>query len=184
MLEDANPNTDYTLFGYQSNCEANSWGWAPDITVAEGSAAGTTGDYNDFYIYGSDATAPYSWAGTAYPTLSAFQTAVPQAMHDTLDTVESTEQQVRENVSDAVDLILMPGSAAIDSGNPGAPGALSSDFFGVSPFTSRGAEQYVDPDPDLSVALTAADTSAYGVSLNMEINVAPVIVSITVDWGA
>lgn len=183
VVEDANPNTDYAIYGYKSNCEANSWGWSPDITVAQTASAGTTADYNDFYNFGSDATAPYGWAGVDYPTLAAFQAAVPQAVHDTLDTVESVERQVRYNQSADADLILMPGSAAIDSANPTAPGALTSDYFGVSPYTSRGAEQYVNADPNLAIALNASDTSAFGVSLSMEITTTPIMLSLTVAWG-
>jgi hypothetical protein len=171
------------LYGYQSNCALNSWGWSPDITIGPDSTAGSTSDYNDFYIFGSDATAPCGWAGTTYPTLAAFQAAVAEAGHDTLDKVESVERQVRYNLSADADIILMPGSAAIDSANPSAPGALSSDFSGVSPFTSRGAEQYVNADPNLAVALTATDSSAYGVTLDMEITTTPIPLLLTVDWG-
>ena len=183
VVEDANSSTDYMMGGYKAACASAAQAWQPDIAVSSGSAAATTVDYNDFYIYGTDATAPYSWAGTAYPTLAAFQSAVSQAAHDTLDTEEFGGIYFRANESDNVDAKPVRFSAAIDSASPSAPGKLSTDFYGVSPYTSRGAIQYVTVDPNLSVALSAQDTSALGISFQAAVSSTNVALDLTVDWA-
>ncbi|MFE5582304.1 beta strand repeat-containing protein [Kitasatospora sp. NPDC056531] len=181
LIEDANPSTDY-MGTYQSNCSGYGLTWAPDVTVSPGSAAGTTADYNDFYVYGNDATAPYSWAGTTYPTLAGFQSAVAQGAHDTNDTKQATSTGLRPNTSSLVDIQPQVGSAAINSANPAAPGALGSDFFGTSPHTSRGAEEF-DANPNLAVALTGTDNTAYSVYVG--INATSDVQTLTYDiaWG-
>jgi hypothetical protein len=183
LLEDANPSTDYMMGGFPSQCATNGHTWEPDVTVAAGSSAATTADYNDFYVYGSDATAPYSWAGTSYPSIAAFQTATSQGAHDTNDTVEAGDTYFRANESDNVDATPRSGSAVVKSANASAPGQLSSDFYGHSPYTDRGAITLQTPSPNLAVALAARDTSAYGVSLNTMISNSTVPVSISIAWG-
>lgn len=181
LLEDSNPGIP--IFGDQAQCAAASLAWSPDITVAPGSSAATTADYNDFYIHGSDATAPYEWAGTTYPTLSAFQSGTTQAAHDTLDSVEALMTAFRPNQGSDVDAILRLGSAAINSANLQAPGELSSDFLGRGPYKSRGALQVITPDPQLAVALSGSDTSAFGISLTADITSIVIPLSVTFDWG-
>ncbi len=184
LLEDANPNTDYAgMDGYQSYCVNNSYPWAPDVTVSADASTGTTADYNDFYVFGSDATAPYSWAGTAYPTLAAFRTGASQGAHDTDDSVAPTAIPFRPNEYSYADAILRNGSAAIGSANPAAPGALTTDFNGVGPYTSRGAVQYVSSNPDLSVGVDGEDTSAYGVTLSADVKSVYTALTLDVDWG-
>lgn len=181
LLEDANPNTDY-MGVYRDNCLSYGLGWDPDLVVSAGSSGDTIADYNDFFVFGSDATPLYSWAGAAYPTLAAFQSATTQGGHDTIDTKEAKQPQLRMNGSGSVDARLQVGSAAIGSANPAAPGMLTSDFYGVAPFTSRGAVQF-DPNPGFAVALLAQDTSAYGVSLSPRVTSEGQMLAFTLDWG-
>ncbi|MBD0689491.1 right-handed parallel beta-helix repeat-containing protein [Streptomyces sp. CBMA123] len=179
VLEDANPTTDQVLGGYQSQCASNNQGWAPDVTVSADSTT-VTADYNDFYVYGTDATAPYSWAGTTYPTLDGFKAATSQGAHDLTETKAPTSVFFRLNTSVDVDARPQPGSAAIGSANPAAPGRLGSDFYGTTPYTDRGAIQYA---PDLTVAVTGEHTSAFGVSLSANVTSASGALNVHVDWG-
>ena len=182
LLEDANPGTDgIPMNGYQSTCAAGTW--APDVTVSTDASTGTTADYNDFYVYGSDATAPYSWAGTAYPTLAAFRTGASQGSHDTDDSVQSGTTTFRPNEYSYADAVLKSGSAAIGSANPAAPGALATDFYGHGSYTSRGALGFVSTNPSLSVSISGEDTSAYGVSLSADVKSSYTSLSLTVNWG-
>lgn len=174
LLEDSNPNTDYTGV-YQSNCAAWHQSWAPDVTVSAGSSAATTADYNDFYVYGTDATAPYSWAGTTYPTLAGFQAGAAQGAHDTNDSKQAKPVG-------GVDTRLQAGSAAIGSADLAAPGMLSSDFYGTTPYTSRGAVQF-DANPTFAVALKAEITSAYGLYLHLNVTSDHEQLSTVVTWG-
>lgn len=180
VLEDADPTTDAQLGGYQSQCTAKGLAWAPDVTVSSDSAAGATADYNDFFVFGSDATAPYSWAGTVYPTLDASKAAGPQGTHDAVETKEATGVLLRQNESIDVNARPQPGSAAIGTANPAAPGALPSDYYGTSPYHDRGAIEYA---PDETLALQATDTSAYGVTLNANVTSVSGALSLHVDWG-
>jgi hypothetical protein len=183
LLEDANPNTNYgSGGGYLSQCTTGGNGWAPDITVGAAAAPATTAGYNDFYFYGADPTAAYSWAGTSYPTLGAFQSAVAQGAHDTLDTVEAGLTYFRPNEPATVDVVPAHGSAAVSGANPGAPGQLSSDFYGTSPYTSRGAIQYFS-NPTLALGLDAHQTSAHGIELTQTVTGASIPSTLNVDWG-
>ncbi|MEY9965702.1 hypothetical protein ABIA33_003748 [Streptacidiphilus sp. MAP12-16] len=181
LLEDGNQNTDLMVGGYKSQCSNAGAGWAPDVTVSAGSSAATTADFNDFYIDGSNATVPYNWAGTAYPTLATFQAAQTQAAHDTIDTVKALP--VGNGQEGGVDYALQPGSAAINSANPNAFGALSSDYFGGSPLTDRGAVKYLSTNPGMALALTAKNTSAYGISLTANVTSKPVEQDLYIYWG-
>jgi hypothetical protein len=183
LFEDANPNTDYAMGGFQSQCVGRSTAWGPDVTVAAAATAGTTSDYNDFYVYGSDATAPYSWAGTTYPTLAAFRTGATQGAHDTDDSVEAGYTYLRPNEADYVDTVPQAGSAAITGGNPQAPGRASSDYYGTTPYTSRGAVQFASIDPNLAVGVSGQDTSAYGVSVTAQVTSTDVPLKVTFSWG-
>jgi hypothetical protein len=172
LFEDANPVTDLGLGnggGWQASCTDNDLGWAPDVTVAAASAAGTTSTYNDFYSYGTDDTAPYSWNGAIYPTLSAFHAATGQGAHDLNDTVEADPIFDSPGLfgtpgydSGKVDAVLQTGSAAIGSANTAAPGALSSDFFNNAPNGDRGAISFADNH--MSAGLSISQTSALGVT--------------------
>ncbi|MBS2965096.1 right-handed parallel beta-helix repeat-containing protein [Actinocrinis puniceicyclus] len=182
LIEDANPDTNYVA-GYKSWCTANSRPWNPDVTVAATASAGTVTDYNDFYVWGTDATALYSWSGVAYPALTDFRSATGQGAHDTIDSTKCSDFYYRPNVVTNVDVLPSFGSAAIGSANVSAPGQLSSDFFGVSPYTTRGAVQFYDEDPNLALGLTAEDTSAHGIALVFNVTSTNVWLNYTLNWG-
>lgn len=184
LIEDADSGTDSYLGGYQSQCQADNATWAPDITVASAATAGTTTDYNDFYVYGTDGTAEYDWAGASYTTLAAFRTAVAQGSADTLDTVEADPTSFRPNAVADVDASLVGGSSAIASANSSAPGELSTDFYGDSPYTSRGAIQYNSHNQALAVSLKVVDTSARGIQLTSTVtSAAGYTLEPKVTWG-
>jgi hypothetical protein len=184
LFEDANPTTDASLGGYKSSCTQHGDTWAADVSVDADAASGVTTDYNAFYVYGTDATAPYDWAGTGYPTLAAFRSATQQGTHDLDDTVKANGQNLRFETVPTIDLAPAHGSVVIGSADPDAPGKPSTDFFGTGPFTSRGAVEYVNPNPTLAVAVTGGDdTSAYAGTLTTAITSAPVPVTQTISWG-
>ena len=166
VLEDTNPSFDYAMGGYQSACTSGGYSWSPDITVASGSTASTTADYNDFDVYGSDATDPYSWGGTAYTSLTSFRSATSQGVHDTNDTTSFTSVFERPNEGSTIQETPPVTSPAVNSANLSAPGELSSDFYGVSPYKSRGAVQVTTPNPNLNVSLGGGDITAFGVELD------------------
>jgi hypothetical protein len=183
LLEDANPTTDVSLGGYQQACTSASLAWAPDITVASGSSSATTADYNDFYVYSADATAPYSWAGVSYASLGAFETATGQGGHDLSDSAEAKVLNPDPGRTGGLDATLTADSSAVGSANTSAPGQLSTDYYGSSPYTSRGAVQFMTANPTLSVAIGATPTSAYGIDLEQDITSASVPLTVNVDWG-
>ncbi|MFE4975206.1 hypothetical protein ACFRAR_24265 [Kitasatospora sp. NPDC056651] len=154
---------------------------APAVTVAAESAAGTTTDYNDFYSAVANGAGPYRWAGTAYPTLAAFRAATPQGAHDTVEAVAPST--VGSGYEYGVAYALQPGSTAIGAANPNAPGALTTDFFGNGPMTDRGAVKYLSTNPGMAMALTARNTSAYGVTLSVDVTSKPVAQDLYVTWG-
>ncbi|MCM1975747.1 PKD domain-containing protein [Streptomyces sp. G1] len=86
------------------------------IQVAADAAAGVRADYN--LITGPVVKmAPYTWAGTAYPTPAAFTAATGQGAHDLLaPNFEAVGPKDR--------------SPTIDSGDPTAPGVLPTDYYG------------------------------------------------------
>ena len=145
LIENGNSNTA-TVGGGGSLADAARCiqfkSFSPSVIVAAGSTPGVTTDYNDFDTVAGYPAAPlptvlYDWSGTSYPTLAQFQSAVPtQAAHDTFDTVGASLAFVMPGVQQYVNGPLIWGSPAIGSANPSAPGALSSDFNGVSPFNS------------------------------------------------
>ncbi|MBS2965095.1 right-handed parallel beta-helix repeat-containing protein [Actinocrinis puniceicyclus] len=183
LLEDANNQTDGGYSGGEiSQCTANNLPWSPSITVSADSSTHTTADYNAFHSYGTDDTEPYAWAGTGYATLAAFRSAVGQGAHDAVDTTEPMWVYFPD-AGWPMDARPITGSTAINSANAGAPGQLSSDFYGVSPYTTRGAIQYIPTDPTLAVSLSAANTSALGISFKTNITNGNVTVYLTVDYG-
>jgi hypothetical protein len=184
LIEDANSATDSYLGGYLSQCQSDKAAWAPDVTVAAGSAPGTTANYNDFYVATADGTAPYSWAGTTYPSLSAFQAAVPQGAQDLMDPVQAGSAGFRPNAVADVDAYLRQGSTAIDSANPAAPGKLTTDYYGDGGYTSRGAIQYNSQNPTLAVSLNVEDWSARTIQFTADVtSAAGYNLEPTVDWG-
>jgi len=186
VLEDTNASFDYNMGGFPSQCSSDGDAWAPDITVGSGSTAATTADYNDFDVYGSDATDPYSWAGTSYASLAGFQSATDQGAQDTNDTSTFGGVYLRSNVSDNIEATPTSQSPAVGSANLSAPGDLSSDFYGVTPYNTRGAVQFtsVGPNPNLDIEATATDSSAYSVNLAYSVGGLDTgTVTVTVEWG-
>ena len=184
ILEDTDQGTDYAVGGTPSDCRSGGDGWAPDITVDSASASATTADYNDFYAPSADDTDPYSWGGTAYSGLAAFQSGTSQGAHDTNDTVIGYNDGNLYGGYAAVALLPQPYEAADSSANPDAPGMLTTDLFGSSPFNTRGAVQYTSPNAKLAVTLTATQTAAYTIQLAMAITTAPSMdLTETINWG-
>ncbi|MFD0571127.1 right-handed parallel beta-helix repeat-containing protein [Kitasatospora gansuensis] len=149
----------------------------PAVTVSAESAPATTTDYNDFYAESATGAGPYRWAGTAYPTVAAFKAAQSQGAHDTVETVAP------QRVNGSIAYALQTGSAAIGTANQSAPGALTTDYFGHGPMTDRGAVKFQSNNPGFAMALTAKNTSAYGVSLDLDVTTLPVAQDIYIQWG-
>ncbi len=183
LFEDTNPTTDIATLETPSGCADLQRPWVPDVTVSADSAAGTTADYNAFHVYGSDATAPYGWAGTAYATLDDFRSGTQQGAHDLDDPVQAGTAALRIGQRADVDMLPKADSAVNGSADPDAPGRPDSDFYGVSPFDGRGAVEFVNHDPNLAVALSGEDTSAYGISLDENVTGTPTSFTMTTDWG-
>ena len=189
VLEDANSDVDVAGFGgLKTECTAAGTAWSPDITVDSTASAGTTSDYNDFYSWGSDGTAAYSWAGTAYQTPAAFTAVVAQGAHDTVDSVESAAIVPNPfGWGDPIQAALEPGSTAIGSANTSAPGGLTTDLYGVTPYSDRGAVA-VDSD-NVTVSATVTPWTYDGIASALTLQVDPTgsgtykISNYDVDWG-
>jgi PKD domain len=186
-MDDADPATDLPVNGggYLASCQnvgvGAGYSWDPDITVAAGATAGTTTDYNDFYSYGTDDTAPYSWDGATYTTLAEFETASDQGAHDLDDSVEPTLFYTRVEKF-GINARLASGSTAIGSANTSAPGQLSSDYDGIAPYNDRGAISFTNGS--LIAAVQVTDTSALTVSLDPSGSTGDLpIVGCVVNWG-
>jgi hypothetical protein len=169
-------------------CSADVLAYAPDVTVDATSATGTTSDYNDF-IFNADNTSPYSWSGTAYATLAAFQAAVTtQGAHDAVDPTRDAEMFLSPAGEDAngtpltVDAVPVSNSLSLGTANPAAPGYLLSDFYSHDSYTDRGALKYVAPS--LTAALTIYQTSAHGIQALADNSVAKdAYATYTFNWG-
>jgi len=183
IVEDTDQATDYMVGGTPADCQSIGADWAPDISVDSASAATTTADYNDFYVPSADTTDLYGWAGTDYAGLAAFRNGTGQGAHDLVDSVENGGGGLYTGYF-AIALLPRPYEAADNSANPNAPGMLSSDIFGTSPFNTRGAAQYVSPNPNLAVTLSTTQTTAYTVQLSLAITTAQNIqLTQTIAWG-
>ncbi|HTJ71622.1 MAG TPA: right-handed parallel beta-helix repeat-containing protein [Actinospica sp.] len=186
VLEDGNGETGTNGGGGSAAnpeyCKISGMPWQPDVTVAAGSSTGVTSDYNDFYL-GTDGTDPYSWGGTTYATLAPFQAAADEGAHDAIDTLETGLVDIWPAVNVWVNAAPVWDSAAIGSANVSAPSAQTTDFYGVKPFNTRGAIQYVSPDPTLAIGVTA-ETTAFGVTLKPQLTSASgVNLTSTTAWG-
>ena len=184
VLEDADSGTTNGIGDAQ--CLSGGYGWAPDVTVAAAAAGGVTADYNDFDVQPGDTTAPYAWAGASYSTTSAFTAVTSQGSHDTNDTTEFVPVYLRDNESN--NMAATPGqqSPADGSADTGAPGELTSDYYGHSPYDTRGAIQVTGPNPNLGVSVAGGDTSAFGVGLTAtptDYSKGTDDLTITVNWG-
>ena len=184
VLEDANSSTTNGISDAQ--CVSGGDGWAPDVTVAAAAAGGVTADYNDFDVQSGDTTAPYEWAGSTYATTAAFTAATSEGSHDTNDTTEFVPVYLRDNESNNMAATPSEQSPADGSADTAAPGELTSDYYGHSPYNTRGAIQVTGPNPNLGVSVDGGDTSAFGVGLiatPTDYSASTDDLTITVDWG-
>ncbi|MFJ8138437.1 beta strand repeat-containing protein [Streptomyces sp. NPDC096013] len=140
-------------------------GTPAEITVDAASADQVTEDYNALnpLSTGTD----YDWAGTAYATTQAFQSGTGQGAHD-LDQTDLTIP---------VTGWLTEHSPLIDSADAGAPGELSTDYYGKprvdDPLVAdtgtgdssydRGAIEFQDPFTVSGVAMSPSYTAYVGV---------------------
>jgi len=101
------------------------------ISVSADSEANTVVDYN---LIDPSASEPfYSWGGTSYTSLTDFQTATGQGMHDLAEDPGLGPQTTGPSLVSGADVFWFPlnsNSPAIDSANSVAPGELGSDQFG------------------------------------------------------
>lgn len=163
LLEDDNSAVAYNVNGDAATCAQDGLTWAPDVAVAADTTAATASDYNDFYFSGS--TAPYSWGGTVYSSIATMQENTGVDPHDMLETKEPQTISTSALHYSVVPAILLSGSTAIGAANPNAPGALSTDLYGVSPYRDCGAVAFTDDD--LKPDLILFDVSALGVEASV-----------------
>lgn len=167
-----------------AGCASDGLAWEPDVTVDASSASAATSDYNDFALYGAGDqydTAPYSWAGTTYSSLAAFQSGTSQGTHDTDDTTAF-------GVLSGWYMNAVPawGSAADFTANAAAPGAMPTDLHGKTPYDSRGALQYQSPFPGLAETTSYTQTGAYSISVSEVLTDTPTATdpfTLTYAWG-
>lgn len=150
----------------EKSCTAST----SDITVAAVATSGTTSDYNYFDPQASVPNHPYSWGGTSYSTIAAFQTASGQGAHDLDESSTFDGEDIRFPSGDAYPIVPTNETPIDGTANASAPGALSSDYYGVSPYNTRGAVQFTGPNPNLAVSFTVADASARSVTLNYKLS--------------
>ena len=93
------------------------------LAVSAASTTGTTVDYN--LLGPVSAGVPYSWAGTTYPTVAAFNAGTEQGAHDLFSAGAKTLRTVDDRADEPYG-----SSAAIDSGNAAAPDEPARDVYG------------------------------------------------------
>jgi hypothetical protein len=172
----------------ESYCLKNGYGWAPNFTVAALATAGTTSEYNYFDPQPTEANDPYSWGGTSYGTIAAFQAATGQGAHD-LDEVSTFDGSNMRFPDGNFPLGIVPTNETPVNGtaNANAPGALSSDYYGVAPYNTRGAVQFTGPNPNLAVSFSVVDSGAFSVTLTYKVTGDTTLTSpeggMAVYWG-
>ncbi|MFJ2575734.1 PKD domain-containing protein [Kitasatospora aureofaciens] len=116
------------------NCSSTGAPSGPALTVAAGSADGTTVDYNVVHPQGTQAA--YAWSGTSYATPQALTTATGQGRNDVNQEIVFNGQSAELVMTDA-------DTSVIDTANPNAPGVLPTDLRGVpamhSPLVPAGS---------------------------------------------
>ncbi|GAA2743679.1 PKD domain-containing protein [Kitasatospora cinereorecta] len=143
--------------GQSGTCTTAADRGETEISLSAASTAGSKVDYNTVHPW-PDASA-YTWAGTAYPTATAFHTATGQAAHDAdLDVAFTSPYWFGGNG------LPVSATAAIDSADPTAPG-VDTDRIGVR------------PEDDPAVANTAPgggvrDRGAYELTAQRSVTVA------------
>lgn len=132
---------------------------ATGITVAAGAASGTTADYNVVHVVSG--AAPYSWAGTAYPSQSTFKASTGQGAHDSTADPQLTSLPATFQGQFSTSSFGYPSehSPEIDSADQSAAGELATDVQGMprvddplvtdsgagSGHYDRGAFEFQDP---------------------------------------
>ena len=166
-------------------CVDNDLGWLPSITVAASAALGTTSDYNYFNPQPDESNDPYSWSGTDYSTLAGFQAASGEGAHDLDESSTFNGGEIRFLLLQDFPIVPTNETPVVANANTSAPGALSSDYYGVSPYSTRGAVQFTGPNPDLGISLSVVDSSAFGVTLKYQItgDTQSTIDTPQVSWG-
>ncbi|MFC1439506.1 right-handed parallel beta-helix repeat-containing protein [Streptacidiphilus sp. N1-10] len=101
-----------------SNCQGAADGL---LSISAASTTGSTVDYN--LLGPTSAGDPYSWAGTTYATVAAFQAASQQGAHDLYANADL--RTVGARAWEPAD-----PSPAIDSGSADAPGEPARDVYG------------------------------------------------------
>ncbi|MER5637392.1 PKD domain-containing protein [Kitasatospora sp. NPDC002227] len=133
-----------------------------DLSVTAGAASGTKADYNAVH-----STNPYNWAGTAYADATALLAGTGQGGHDL-----NADLKMDGNG------VLQPGSPAIDSADPNAPGELATDRIGVpavdDPVAPNGASTRDRGDSERQGIVTGG--LGYG---STPVGAAPLTVEIT-----
>ena len=154
---------------------------APLLSVAADSTGGVSADYNAISA-NHQQHAEYSWGGTDYTSVAAFQAATGQGAHD-LDDV-TTPQSLASPPAEH--------SPLVDSANADAPGELATDRSGAprvdDPLvadTGAGAHGYDDRGAvELQDTVTIPNTEA----VQPDSGLAPVAASVPVggatsSWG-
>ncbi|MDH6135410.1 hypothetical protein P3T37_004825 [Kitasatospora sp. MAA4] len=108
------------VVGTQASCPSGTSGNL--ISLSADSVAQSKVDYN--IVHPASGQSAYNWAGAAYSSPAALQSATGQGAHD-LDEAVQFEPATYPRV-----LIAKDGSAAIDSADPQAPGILDTDLLG------------------------------------------------------
>ena len=127
---------------------------APALTVSADSTDGTSADHN--LIDPVSGGTPYTWSGTAYADLAAFQSATGEGAHDL-----AVDPGLGEESYYLLGFGPTAASPAIDAADATAPGETSTDSFGMprtdDPNVSNsgtgvgyfdlGADEYQGPQP-------------------------------------
>jgi hypothetical protein len=150
-------------------CVDNGLGWLPSITVGPSATSGTTSDYNYFNPQPGESDDPYGWGGTDYSTLAAFQAASGEGAHDLEESSTFNGGEIRFPSLQDFPIVPTNETPVVANANTSAPGAVSSDYYGVSPYSTRGAVQFTGPNPDLGISFSVVDSSAFGVTLKYQI---------------
>lgn len=180
LVEDETAATAFNVAGDSAVCAQDGLAWAPDITVSADSTVGTASDYNDFLM--ASGTAPYSWAGITYSSIADMQAQTGVDEHDMLEVKEPLAIPTSAMKLSTVPAVLTSGSTAIGAANPSAPGVLSSDLYGVSPYRDSGAVAFTDDN--LKPGLILFDVSALGVEASVGDSTGDFpITGYSLNWG-
>jgi hypothetical protein len=145
----------------------------PEIVVDSASSAGTVEGYNLLGNNGSTSGSAYSWAGTGYTTLAAFQAASGQGTSDVLD-----------NTFDDTTTSALPTAAdpAAGTANSAAPGLPSTDYYGNAwAAHDRGAANLAEYSG--ATLITTVDQQSVEVTTDVAGLLLGSTGSMTFNWG-